>query len=192
MAAVEPAARVAGRRLVLRPLVEADAPALWEAVEASRESLKRRLGWAAGALDADAELGFIRAAAAAAAGGRGQTWGVFEAPRGGGEGRVAGVAAVKAEGRDPLRLRLGLWVRTDRQDRGYGSEAARLAAEHAFKRLGARRLWARLDPSNRAFRKVLKRLDFRYEGCLRAHKRLNGRWVDQECWGLLRTEWKRG
>ena len=26
---------------------------------------------------------------------------------------------------------------------------------------------------------------------LRKHKRLNGRWVDQECWGLLKTEWKR-
>lgn len=38
-------------------------------------------------------------------------------------------------------------------------------------------------------RKVLQSLEFRYEGCLRQDLRLNGRWIDQECWGLLRAEW---
>ncbi|MBI2362306.1 MAG: GNAT family N-acetyltransferase, partial [Elusimicrobia bacterium] len=69
------------------------------------------------------------------------------------------------------------------------TEAGRLMVDHAFRRMELRRLWARLDPANRAFRHVLKKLGFRYEGCLRADKRLNGRWIDQECWGMLRSDW---
>jgi ribosomal-protein-alanine N-acetyltransferase len=53
------------------------------------------------------------------------------------------------------------------------------------------RLYARIDPANRPSRKVLKKLRFRYEGTLREDKRLNGRWVHQECWGMLRSEWQR-
>ena len=40
-----PPARLEGRRLVLRELTPGDAGALWEAVEGSREPLKRRLAW---------------------------------------------------------------------------------------------------------------------------------------------------
>jgi ribosomal-protein-alanine N-acetyltransferase len=86
---------------------------------------------------------------------------------------------------------LGAWVRSDRQDKGYAAEAGRLLVEHAFRKLGLYRIYARIDPANRPFRKVLKKLGFRYEGCLRGDRRLNGRWVDQECWGLLKAEWKR-
>jgi hypothetical protein len=44
----EIAAAVEGRRLMLRPLEETDAPALFDAVLASREVLKRRLTWVDG------------------------------------------------------------------------------------------------------------------------------------------------
>ncbi|MDE2293334.1 MAG: GNAT family N-acetyltransferase, partial [Elusimicrobia bacterium] len=113
-------------------------------------------------------------------------WGAFETKGGG----LAGVTALEELSlQDRGHARLALWVRAGRTDRGYATEAGRLAVEHAFRRLELRRLFARLDPSNRAFRHVLKRLGFRYEGCLRADKRLNGRWIDQECWGMLRGDW---
>lgn len=98
-------------------------------------------------------------------------------------GRVVGVASVK-DGE------LRLWVRPDRQDRGLAGEAGRLALARAFKKEGLHRVHARIDPANRPARKVLQKLGFHYEGCLRQHKRLNGRWVDQECWGILKSEWK--
>ena len=96
---------------------------------------------------------------------------------------------MSADGR--AQARLGIWIRSERQDKGYGVEATRLVVEHGFRKLGLHRLYARLEPSNRVFRRVLKKLGFRYEGCLRDDKRLNGRWIDQECWGLLKAERKR-
>ncbi|TPW17152.1 MAG: ribosomal-protein-alanine N-acetyltransferase, partial [Elusimicrobia bacterium] len=106
-------------------------------------------------------------------------------------GALAGVVALKEFApAERGHARLSLWVRTGRTDRGFATEAGRLVVEHAFKRLELRRLSARLDPANRAFRHVLKKLGFRYEGCLRADKRLNGRWIDQECWGMLRGDKK--
>lgn len=87
--------------------------------------------------------------------------------------------------------RLRLWIRSDRQDRGLGKEAGELLLAQGFKKEGLHRLHARIEPANRPARKVLQHLGFRYEGCLRQHAKLNGRWIDQECWGLLKSEWKK-
>jgi RimJ/RimL family protein N-acetyltransferase len=173
-----------GRRLRLRPLAESDAEALCAAVEASREVLRRRLRWGGEAASVESSRGFVRAAARSR--GEREDFGVFEA-RG---GALAGVASLQGMLVVPGLAEFSLWVRADRQGRGYGAEAGRLLAAHAFRRQGLHRLWARIDPANRAARKVLQGMGFRYEGCLRHEKRLNGRWVDQECWGLLRSEWR--
>ena len=172
-----------GRRLSLRPLAEADVPALLEAVTASRDALRRRLSWAAADPTLAGESAFVTAARAG--GGAALVWGIFETKG----GALAGVASLEdLLPADRGHARLALWVRTGRADRGFATEAGKLVVEHAFKRLELRRLSARLDPTNRAFRRVLKKLGFRYEGCLRADKRLSARWIDQECWGMLRGD----
>ena len=174
-----------GRRVALRPLTTADAPALLEAARASREALRRRLSWAGVEPTLDGETAFVAAAAGWSQAGTARVWGVFEAK----DNALAGVASLsELDAADRGSARLAVWVRTGRTDKGFATEAGKLALEFAFKGLELRRLTARLDPANRAFRRVLKKLGFRYEGCLRAERRLNGRWVDQECWGLLRTD----
>ena len=174
-----------GRRVHLRLLAAEDAEAVFEAVESSRDVLKRRLRWAAVVKNVEDERRFIMEKSSAQ--GDSSAWGIFDNR----SSRLVGVTALDGAGKDePGRARLGLWVRTERQDKGYGVEAGRLVLEHAFRRAGMHRVFARLDPTNRPFRKVLKKLGLRYEGCLRSDRRLNGRWVDQECWGLLRGEWK--
>lgn len=135
----------------LRAFLQEDEEALGEAVEASRELLRRRFSWAS---RADDLAGFLARGARESA-------------------------------------RLSAWVRPDRQNRGLGTEAGKLIIDHVFKSRELHRVYARIDPSNRPARRVLKKLGFRYEGCLRSERRLNGRWVDQECWGLLRSEWKK-
>lgn len=177
--------KLEARRVYLRALTLEDAPALFAGVSASRDRLKRRLRWV-GAVRAVADSrAFIVAAAKDKSA---EVWGIFEHR----EDRFAGVAALQgmeAEKRSPARI--GFWIVAARQDKGLGSEAGRLLVERAFRKLDRHRLYARIDPANRAFRRVLKKIGFRYEGCLRSDKRINGRWVDQECWGLLKGEWKR-
>lgn len=172
-----------GRRVMLRALTEGDAPALLEAATASRDALRRRFSWAAADPTLAGESAFVAAARDAA--GSAVSWGVFETKG----GALAGVASLEElMPADRGHARLALWIRTGRTDRGFATEAGKLVVEHAFKRLELRRLSARLDPANRAFRRVLKKLGFRYEGCLRADKRLSARWIDQECWGMLRGD----
>ncbi len=173
------------RRVYLRALVPNDAAALYAAVEASRDSLKRRLSWVSNVQGEEDSRSFI---AAAGKDESSQTWGVFEHK----DDRLVGVASL--QGMDDERREqasIGFWIVSDRQDKGLGSEVGRVLVEHGFRKLDRHRLRARIDPSNRAFRKVLKKIGFSYEGCLRSDKRLNGRWIDQECWGLLKSEWKR-
>ncbi|MBI4423493.1 MAG: GNAT family N-acetyltransferase [Elusimicrobia bacterium] len=177
---------LAGRRTTLRPLAEADAGPLLEAVASSRAQLKRRFGWVESAVGAEDMLRFVRARAEAWSAGSASTFGMFEART----GKLLGVLSLDHIQRETLKAELSLWVRGDEQDKGFAVEAGRLAVEYAFKKLALHRLYARIDPVNRSARKVLQRLGFRYEGCLRGDRRLNGRWVDQECWAMMRSEWR--
>lgn len=175
-----------GRRLELRPLAEADAEALYAAVESSREHLRRRLRWISSVSSPEHCQAFIRRSLEEAGTGAGRVFGIFESRA----QDLVGVASLGDRLRTPGVAELSGWVRADRLDRGYALEAGRIALAWALRKEGLQRLYAVIDPANRAARKVLQRLGLRYEGCLRHHRRLNNRWVDQECWGLLRTEWK--
>jgi RimJ/RimL family protein N-acetyltransferase len=180
--------KVSTRRLLLRPLNEADAEDLFAAVEASREILKRRLSWVDDVKSVEDEHAFISAAALGMEAGDLIVLGVFEAK----SEALVGVASLdKLSSKEPTQARLAVWIRSDRSDKGLGTEVGRALVEVAFKKLNCHRLFVRMDPANRGFRRVLKKIGFKYEGCLRDDKRLNGRWVDQECWGLLKAEWKK-
>ena len=175
-----------GRRLLLRPLEDKDSAALFAAVAASREALRRRLRWATAVASLEHCRGFIRASARARARGQRQDFGVFETRA----GELAGVASLQAMLAAPGLAEVSGWIRADRQGRGLAVEAGRLLVAHAFKSALQQKLYARLDPANRAARRVVQDLGFRYEGCLRREKRLHSRWIDQECWGLLQAEWR--
>jgi RimJ/RimL family protein N-acetyltransferase len=59
-------------------------------------------------------------------------------------------------------LELGVHLRFEHWGRGFASEAARAAIAHAFGPLGIRQLVAGHHPENRASRRLLERLGFRY------------------------------
>ena len=51
-----------------------------------------------------------------------------------------------------------------------------------------RRIYAPTVPANLASSHVLEKLNFQFEGCLRRHLKLRGRYQDLEFWGLLKGE----
>lgn len=177
----------AGRKVELRPLKEADAEALYAAIEASRAHLKRRLRWPASVGSAENCRDFIRESLRAAERREKLVYGVFELKA----GALAGVAALQNLNLTPGLGELAFWISAEKSRKGYAFEAAKSLAAAALKGGGFDRLYARIDPANRPARRVIQKLGFRYEGRLRHEKRVNGRWVDQECWGLLKKEWKK-
>ena len=176
-----------GRRLTLRTLTCGDAEEMFAAVASSRDLLKRRLRWVAAVASSEDCRAFVLSAAEAAGRGEREAFAVVESR----SNALVGVAALHGMRAIPGLAELCFWIRADRQGRGYGAEAGRVLSGYAFRRDVLHKLYARIDPSNRIARKTLQNIGFRYEGCLRDEKRLNGRWIDQECWGMLRKEWKK-
>jgi len=168
-------------RLELRPLSAADAPALLDAIQAPREALKRRFRWPAHVVSPEQCAEFVLRAGEAEARGEEIARGAFLTKN----GELVGVGALQRLKENPGVAEISFWVRADRQDKKYGQEIGRALIETAFK-AHVLRLGSRIDPANRAARQVLKKLKFKYEGRLRREKRLNNRWIDQECWGLLK------
>lgn len=68
-------------------------------------------------------------------------------------------------------------------------EAVRLAGSFAFGQVGVRRLESRVLVKNGRANTALRKLGAVEEGILRRSARLNGEYVDQVLWSLLKEDW---
>jgi RimJ/RimL family protein N-acetyltransferase len=71
-------------------------------------------------------------------------------------------------------------------NQGFGKEAIVAVTKHAFATLGLNRLWA--ESPNPSFNAAVAALGWTHEGTKRQAFRLDGRFVDIECFGLLASE----
>ena len=69
--------------------------------------------------------------------------------------------------------------------RGFAAEAANAAVDAAFQRLGAHRVFARLDSLNVASAKVCERIGMRHEATLRESHFQLGEWRDELIYAVL-------
>lgn len=80
---------------------------------------------------------------------------------------------------------IGYWLGEKHANQGFMTEAATLALDFAFHRLGLHRLEATSMPANAASRHLLEKLGFDEEGYARAYLRINGQWEDHILWGKV-------
>ena len=76
---------------------------------------------------------------------------------------------------------------TSSHGKGYAQEAIQLACKHAFESMGLHRLYA--ASPNVAFNRVVKKLGWTKEGIRREDFFSDGKYLDMECWSILRSEW---
>lgn len=74
------------------------------------------------------------------------------------------------------------------QGKGWGTAAVKLLIEKVFAESSLRRLTATISTENVASWRLVERLGFQREGTLRQHYVVQGRFVDEYCYGLLRDE----
>ena len=72
---------------------------------------------------------------------------------------------------------------------GYAKEAIEVLCAHAFNAVGLNRLWA--ESPNPAFNAAVRALGWSHEGTKRQAFLLDGRYVDIECFGLLKEAFLR-
>lgn len=84
---------------------------------------------------------------------------------------------------------LGVWIATEHQGNGYGTEALATLVTYAFEEHRLRRLVARCFESNERTQSMLEAIGFTLEGQLRDAYYNCGDYVDELVYGLLRSEW---
>ncbi len=89
-----------------------------------------------------------------------------------------------------MHAELGYWIGVPYWGKGYATEAAREMVRHGFEELKLNRIFAGVFTGNPASEQVLKKIGFKHEGTLRQHFSKNGRYLDDECYGILATDWK--
>ncbi|MFI6819336.1 GNAT family N-acetyltransferase [Micromonospora sp. NPDC050187] len=75
------------------------------------------------------------------------------------------------------------------RDRGLGTEAVRLVVGHGFERLGLHRISLEVYHLNPRARRVYEKVGFVAEGVLRDALRDGNRWVDATVMSILAPEW---
>ena len=81
---------------------------------------------------------------------------------------------------------LGYWVGKPYWNKGYCTEAAAVVMKYAFEKLKIERIFAHYLARNPASGRVLHKLGFQQEGCLRGHRYKEGAYEDLIVCGVLR------
>ncbi len=105
-------------------------------------------------------------------------------------GRVLGTAGSRWVSFDHKTMELGYVVARPHWRQGYATEAVWAVVCSTFALYPVERLQARVFPDNPASRRILEKLDFRHEGCLRSSVWRLERFWDLDMFSMLRGEWE--
>ncbi|HWA08803.1 MAG TPA: GNAT family protein [Opitutaceae bacterium] len=105
-------------------------------------------------------------------------------------GEVIGDFGLRARDNDRRQVELGITLAQRFQRRGFGAEALSALLEFLFIQTCANRIYCSTDPRNGPCLRLLERAGFRREAHLIESLWINGEWVDDMIFALLRSEWK--
>jgi RimJ/RimL family protein N-acetyltransferase len=182
---VELPERLVGQRVIVRPYGEADAPALWEAIDESRAHLAPWMPWVNAYKDPSEALASIRRFSARWLTREDLMVGIF-LPSG---ERVLGGSGLHRIDWQIRRFEIGYWLRRSAERHGYATESVQLLTRLAFDKLSANRVEIRIEVANIRSRTIPERLGFQLEGRLRQFAPgVDGQPRDIWIYSLLRDE----
>lgn len=170
-------------RLILRPILPADAAALLAIF--SDHDVMQYWNTAAWTSLADATA-FIEHSNAAMRNNTALTLGIYDKD----SAVLLGKILLFRYDKQSKRAELGFGLSKACWGKGIVAEAGTALLQYAFSTLGLRRIEAEIDPANTASAKALKRLGFTQEGLLRQRWEINGVVSDSALFGLLQHEFR--
>ena len=104
-------------------------------------------------------------------------------------GELAGAATLSVQP-DHRRAELGYWLGSAHWGKGLAAEAASALVDWGFRELRLERVFAQYLDDNRRSGRVLEKLGMLREGVRRGHVRKGARMLDAHQYGVLRKEWR--
>lgn len=169
-------------RLVLRPLTQQDAPALFAIY--SDPAVVRY--WSA---EPWTDISFAEAAIARALECYRDETDIRFAVELAETGELIGTVNLHHFFNQNRRCELGYALGSAHWGKGYATEAITAALDHGFRAVDLNRIEADIDPRNRPSAKVLEKLGFRKEGHMPQRWLVHGEFADTDFYGLLRSYW---
>ena len=181
---------LAGRRVLLRTLTEADYEAWHEVRARCRDWL---LPWEPrpkGAPPAAEDRASFAARCALRERerqlGTGYGFGIFVG------GRFAGEITLSSIQRGPFQTgHIGYWIDRDLAGHGYVPEAVVVVLAFAFDTISLHRVEISIIPRNRASLRVVEKLGVRSEGIAQKYLEIDGEWEDHAKFAITSEEWRR-
>lgn len=103
---------------------------------------------------------------------------------------IVGDLGIHFIGDDGFQCELGCTLSKKHQGKGYATNAMKLTIDYLFNTLNKHRITGSVDPKNSDSIRLLERLNFRKEAHFKESLLIDGEWVDDIIYGLLRSEWK--
>ncbi len=149
--------------VLIRPLQEKDAQAMFEAMEESREYIRPWLSFADAHQTVEEARDWIIRSIASLLLRQGIVVGIWDYTT----QRFVGSSWVNPHNWDIGYFEFGYWLRPSTAGHGYITETIKLLTDYALKTWNAKRIEIRCDERNERSIAVAKRLGFTYEGKLR-------------------------
>ena len=176
---------LAGERIVLRCFRDEDAPALWNAVDASREHLKRWMPWVNDHNSLDFSREYVRRMQARWILREDMPMGIWRKS----DGTFLGATGLHRFDWTVPAMEIGYWLCPEAEGHGYTTEAVKLIAPFAFRHLHAERVTIVCDSKNLRSAAVPLRAGFLHEATLRNERRnTNGELSDTELFAMTRAD----
>lgn len=103
---------------------------------------------------------------------------------------IIGDIGIHFIGDDGFQCELGCTLSKKRQGKGFATEAMKITIDYLFNSQNKHRITGSVDPNNIDSIRLLERLNFRKEAHFKESLLIDGVWVDDIVYGLLKSEWK--
>lgn len=178
---------VKGERIVLRAYEDADADALWEAIDTSRAHLSTWMPWVKDHNDLAFSRSYIRRMQSQWISRENFPMGIWTRD----SNRLLGATGLHRIDWSVPAMEIGYWIRPDAEGQGYVTEAVKLITRFAFCFFRAERVTIMPSSKNNRSIAVSKRAGFRHEGTLRSERRgVDGNLIDTELFAMTRADFE--
>lgn len=169
--------------LLLRSFTPEDAPALFKAVDESRQHLRPWLRWVDATTKQEHILQFIHRTQQQQHSQAALELGIFH------NRKIIGGIGMHDWDHMLKKAQLGYWIRKDFEGKGIVNRCLERFVDFLFEKPGLNKIEIHFMPSNKRSAKVAERLGARIEGVIRQSYFMNGRLDDLVITGLLKNEW---